>query len=128
MNLVMAGLRAIGLPLHILSQLASVLGTSVWMVGLAMQLVIGGALGVVYGMIFDLALHESGAGPGALLGAFNTIIAGFVWAALGGPGHFWSDIGAQGIAALFLTHIVFGAVVGAVFKAENRMDTAHHAV
>ena len=121
MSLVMVGLRAAGIPLHIEAQLAAVLGTSMWIVGLAVHLLIGGVLGIVYGMVFELALHESGVGPGVILGAYNTIIAGFVWAAIGGPGHFWSGVGPRGIIALFLAHMTFGAVVGAAFKAEERL-------
>ena len=121
MSLVMAGLRAAGIPLHIESQLATVLGTNVWLVGLAAHLLIGGALGIAYGMAFELVLHQAGVGPGVILGAYNTIFAGFVWAALGGPGQFWSGVGPQGVIALFLAHMTFGAVVGAAFKAEERL-------
>jgi hypothetical protein len=121
MSLVMVGVRAAGIPLHIESQLAAVLGTNVWMVGFAAHLSIGGALGIAYGMAFELVLHQSGVGPGLILGAYNTIFAGFVWAALGGPGHFWSAVGPQGIIALFLAHMTFGAVVGAAFKAEETL-------
>lgn len=123
MSLVMVGVRAAGIPLHIEAQLAAVLGTNLWVVGLAAHLLIGGALGIAYGMAFELVLHESGVGPGAILGAYNTIIAGFVWAALGGPGHFWSTVGPPGIIALFLAHMTYGAVVGAAFKAEERLLT-----
>jgi hypothetical protein len=121
MSLVMAGVRAAGIPLHIESQLAAVLGTNQWFAGLAAHLLIGGVLGIVYGMAFELVLHTSGVGPGVILGAYNTIIAGFVWAALGGPGHFWSAVGPQGIIALLVAHMTFGAVVGAAFKAEERL-------
>jgi len=121
MSLVMAGLRAAGIPLHIEAQLAAVLGTKLWIVGLIAHLVIGGALGIAYGMAFELVLHQSGVGPGVILGAYNTVIAGFVWAALGGPGHFWTAVGPQGIVALFIAHMTFGAVVGAAFKAEERL-------
>jgi hypothetical protein len=121
MSLVMVGVRAAGIPLHIESQLAAVLGTDLWIVGLAAHLLIGGALGIAYGMAFELVLHQSGVGPGVILGAYNTIIAGFVWAAIGGPGHFWSAVGPPGIIALFLAHMTFGAIVGAAFKAEERL-------
>ena len=121
MSLVMAGLRAAGIPLHIESQLAALLRTNVWVIGLAAHLLIGGALGIAYGMMFERVLHESGVGPGVLLGACNTIFAGFAWAILGGPGRFWSGVGPKGVIALFIAHMTFGAVVGAVFKAERRI-------
>lgn len=121
MSLVMIGVRAAGVPLHIEAQLAAVLGTNSWVVGLAAHLLIGGALGIVYGMAFESVLHQSGVGPGVILGAYNTIIAGFVWAVLGGPGQFWSAAGPRGVIALFLAHMTFGAVVGAAFQAEERL-------
>jgi hypothetical protein len=124
MSLVMVGLRAAGIPLQIEAELATLLGTRVWMVGLAAHLLMGGVVGIVYGIVFERILHDAGVGPGVVLGAYNTIIAGFVWAAIGGPGHFWSGVGPQGIVALFIAHMTFGAVVGAAFKAEQRMLVA----
>ena len=121
MSLVMAVLRAAGIPLHIESQLATLLGTSSWLAGLTAHLLIGGVLGMVYGLAFELVLLETGFGPGILLGAINTVLAGFIWAAIGSPGRFWSDLGPQGIMALFIAHMTFGAVVGSVHKAESRM-------
>jgi hypothetical protein len=124
MSLVMVGLRAAGIPLQIEAELATLLGTRVWMVGLAAHLLMGGVVGIVYGIVFERILHDAGVGPGVVLGAYNTIIAGFVWAAIGGPGHFWSGVGPQGIVALFIAHMTFGAVVGAAFKAEQKMLVA----
>ena len=121
MSLVMALLRAFGIPLHIEAELAAALGTRAWLVGLTAHLLIGGVVGVGYGMAFELILHESGVGPGVLLGAYNTIFAGFVWAAIGGPGRFWSEVGPRGVIALFIAHMTFGAVVGAAFKAEQKL-------
>ena len=121
MSLVLVCLRAFGIPLNIEAELATLLGTRAWLVGLAAHLLMGGVVGVVYGIVFERILHESGVGPGVVLGAYNTIIAGFVWAAIGGPGHFWSGVGPQGIVALFIAHMTFGAVVGAAFKAEERL-------
>jgi hypothetical protein len=86
-----------------------------------MHLLIGGALGIAYAMVFEVVVHESGVGPGVLLGAINTIFAGFAWSAIGGPGHFWSAIGPKGVIALFIAHMTFGAVVGTVYKAEEKM-------
>jgi len=121
MSLVMAGLRAAGIPLHIEAELARALGTGAWIVGFAAHLLIGGGVGVLYGIMFELILHDSGVGLGVLLGACNTILAGFAWAIIGGPGRFWSDIGPQGVIALFIAHMTFGAIVGAAFKAEERL-------
>jgi hypothetical protein len=121
MSLVMLCLRAAGIPLNIEAELAAVLGTRTWIVGLLAHLLIGGAVGIGYGIVFERILLESGAGPGVLLGACNTIFAGFVWAAIGGPGAFWATVGPRGVIALFIAHMTFGAVVGAAFKAEEKI-------
>ena len=121
MSLVMAFLRAVGIPLHIEAQLAAALGTRAWIVGLMVHLLIGGAIGIAYGIMFERILPESGVGLGVLLGAINAIFAGFAWAIIGAPGRFWSDLGAQGAIALLIAHITFGAVVGAAFKAEQKL-------
>jgi hypothetical protein len=121
MGLIMELLRLAGVPLQIPSQLGAALGTRIWAVGFAAHLLIGGLLGLVYAFVFEYVLHEAGVGPGALLGACNTIFAGFVWSALGGPGSFWHLLGVSGIGALFLVHIAFGAVVGSLYRTEHRL-------
>ena len=124
MSLMMIGLRAAGIPLHIELRLATILGTRVWAVGLIAYLLIGGAIGVIYGMVFELALHEAGVGPGLMLGAYNFIFAGFAWAMLGGPGRFWSELGPAGVIALFLVHLAYGAVFGALYRPQHTLATA----
>ena len=119
MTVLMIWFRTIGIPLQIESQLASVLGTRVWAVGFAAHVLIGGALGIAYAFVFEHVLHQSGTGAGLLLGAYNTIFAGFVWAAIGGPGWFWGGAGPQGILALFVSHLAFGAVVGRLYRSEQ---------
>jgi len=119
MTLVMLWFRTLGSPLGIESRLAMLLGTRVWAVGFAAHLLIGGALAVVYALVFEYVLHQSGIGVGLILGAYNTIFAGFVWAALGGPGAFWGGVGPLGTIALFLSHLAYGAVVGGLYRSEQ---------
>ena len=120
MSLLMVLLRAAGVPLHIELRLAAALGTRIWLIGFATHLLIGGIIGVVYAIVFEYVTETAGIGPGVLLGAVNTIFAGFAWAFVGGPGRFWSDFGPAGVGALFLVHIVYGAVVGGLYKKEHR--------
>jgi hypothetical protein len=119
MTLLFIWFTAVGIPLPIDTRLAAVLGTRLWIVGLAAHLFIGGLLGLVYATVFEYFVHQSGVGVGLMMGAYNTIFAGFVWAALGGPGPFWDHAGAAGIWALFFTHLVFGAVVGGLYRSEQ---------
>jgi hypothetical protein len=121
MSLIMLLLRAAGVPLHVEVSLAAAAGSSLWFVGLAIYLLIGGLLGIGYALVFEYALHDAGVGPGLLLGAINTIFAGFFWSLVTGPGHFWDHLGAEGIAALFLVHFAFGAVVGGLYRTEHTL-------
>jgi hypothetical protein len=117
-------LRPVGVPLDIFSRLAERSGASSWVVGLTLYVLIGGGVALVYAAFFEWALHQAGVGPGLLLGACNTIIAGFLWAASGpDPGKFWVHFGAAGIAALFLVHLVYGAVVGGLYRTRHTVET-----
>lgn len=119
MTLLFVWFTAAGIPLPIDTRLAALLGTRVWAVGFVAHLLVGGVLGVVYAFVFEHVVHQSGVGVGMMIGAYNTIFAGFVWAVLGGPGPFWDRAGAAGIFALFLSHVVYGAVVGALYPRER---------
>lgn len=117
-------LRTTGLSLDVHTQLAGLFGASSWIVGLAIYLVIGGALALVYAAFFEWALHQAGVGPGILVGAWHTILAGFAWATTSDPGRFWVHFGAGGIAALFLVHFVYGGVVGGLYRTKHTLTPA----
>jgi hypothetical protein len=119
MTIVMLGFASMGIHVAIESRLAAVLGLGTWAVGFAAHLLIGGLIGLAYAYIFEHVLHQSGIGVGLLLGACNTIFAGFVWAALGGPGAFWATAGPLGVIALFLSHLAYGAVVGGLYRSDQ---------
>ncbi len=120
-SVVMLVLRAAGLPLDIQTQLAAMFGTSGLMLGLAFYLLVGGAVALVYAVVFEWVLNQAGVGAGLLLGACNTIIAGFLWAQGTDPGRFWQHFGAPGMAALFLVHFVYGGVVGGLYQTKHRL-------
>jgi hypothetical protein len=121
MSLVMVVLRALGIPLHIEQQLAAVLGTRVWAVGFAAHLLVGGVFGMGYALVFEFVLNQAGVGPGLMLGSYQTIVAGFAWAMVSGPGHFWSALGPEGVIALFVVHLAYGAVVGGLYTTEHKL-------
>ena len=120
MSLVMIWLRASGVPIHLELRLAAMFGTHAWLVGLIAFLVFGGITGLVYALVFEYILNEAGVGAGLLVGACNAIFAGFIWSLVPGPGRFWEGFGVPGIASLFLLHLLFGAIVGALYR------TRHH--
>ena len=43
----------------------------------------------------------------------------FLWSAFDGPGRFWSSFGPPGVIALFLVHILYGMIVGGVYKTQH---------
>ena len=122
MSLIMLGLRAAGVPLHVEARLAGLAGASAPWLGFAIYALIGGAVALAYAAIFEWVLHQAGVGPGLLLGACNTILAGFVWANVTGPGRFWQHAGVAGMAALFLVHFVYGAVVGGLYRPKHTLE------
>lgn len=122
MSLIMAALRQAGVPLHVEARIAQWFGTGAWEVGFLAYVLLGGVIALAYAAIFEWVLHQAGVGPGLLLGACNTIVAGFIWARLAGPGQFWQHFGAAGMAALFLTHFAYGAVVGGLYRTRHQLE------
>lgn len=118
MTVLFVGFTAAGIPLPIDTRLAALLGTRIWAVGVLAHLLVGGVLGLLYAFVFEYVVHQSGVGVGMMIGLYNTIFAGFAWALLGGPGPFWDGDGAAGIFALSVSHVVYGAVVGAMYPRE----------
>lgn len=114
-------LRMVGVPLDIHPRLAEMFGASGWVVGLVLYLVIGGAVALLYAVFFEWAFNQAGVGPGLLVGAWNTIIAGFLWAGGSDPGRFWQHFGVAGMASLFLVHFVYGGVVGGLYRTKHRL-------
>ena len=73
MTLVMIWFSSLGSPLGIEAQLAKMLGTRVWAVGFVAHLMIGGAMGIAYALVFEYVLHQSGVGVGLMLGAYEVL-------------------------------------------------------
>ena len=116
---VMLLLRLVGLPLDVLTRMGGVIGLSTWVVGLVLYLLVGGIVALIYAAVFEWVLSQGGVGAGLVLGAFNAIIAGFIWSPGSDPGRFWEHFGVAGIAALFLVHFVYGGIVGGMYRANH---------
>jgi hypothetical protein len=99
--------------------------------GLALQLINGGLLAQPYAAILDRAPHAPGWVLGAALGLVHSVAAGGFLAAvpavhpeiprrLPEPGPFYARRGTAAVALLVVIHLVYGAIVGAVYAAVPR--------
>lgn len=102
-------------------------GTAAWIVGLVMHLMISGLIALAYAWGFENVTHEAGAAKGALLSVVHILIAGVFMGAvlpvmhplvpeqMPEPGYFMANLGALGIMAFVMLHVIFGAIVGAMY-------------
>lgn len=101
--------------------------------GLALQLLAGSVLSLGYAWFFERVLHHGGIAAGLVLAVPHAVAAGLLLGLapalhpliperLPEPGLFWANLGAAGVIAVFVLHLVFGAIVGAGYghvKAER---------
>lgn len=132
MSLIMALVRVTlvqqGMNLEML--LGTMLGlaptAATWVVGLVMHLVISGLIALIYAWAFERVTHRAGWMLGAGFGLIHAVIGGLfmgiipamhamVPGELPAPGFFMANQGAMGVFALFVLHVIYGAVVGAIY-------------
>lgn len=124
-----AAVRALGLPLNlelVLGTLFLPRGLTAWLVGLAMHLVISGAIALVYAWGFERVTHRADAGVGAIFSMVHIVIAGLALLAIPAihplipeqmraPGAFMSGLGVLGVVLFVIEHVIYGALVGAMY-------------
>jgi hypothetical protein len=130
MSLLMAAGRAMGMQANLEMMLGTMFGAApgpgTWMLGFAMHLVISALIAVVYGWGFEYLTHRSGWSVGFGFAVVHAVIAGVVMGMIPAihplipeqmpaPGAFMSNLGMIGIAAEFMLHVVYGAIVGAMY-------------
>jgi len=120
-----------GMPANLEMMLGTMLadpGTTAWMIGFVMHLMISGAIALIYAWAFEHVTHRAGWLVGAGFGIVHAIIAGMVMGMMPmmhprmpnpvmPPGAFLSNLGTMGVVAEFMLHMVYGAVVGAMYGA-----------
>lgn len=100
-------------------------GPVAWGVGFVMHLMISALIALLYAWAFEHVAHRAGAGVGALFGLVHAVIAGLAMGMvpaihplipemLAAPGAFLLHI-PMGPVALVLLHVLYGAVVGAIY-------------
>lgn len=101
-------------------------GTAAWVVGFVMHLVISGLIALAYAWAFENVLHRAGAGAGALVSVVHILIGGLfmgmmpamhplVPEMMPGPGFFMLNLGVTGLVAFVMLHVIYGAIVGAMY-------------
>ncbi|MCA1562681.1 MAG: hypothetical protein LC804_21255 [Acidobacteria bacterium] len=131
--------RAMGMPANLEMMLGTMLlqpGTAAFMVGMVMHLMISGLIALIYAWGFETLTHRSGALIGAGFGVIHAIIGGMVMGMMPmmhplipemmpAPGAFMSNLGMMGVMAEFVLHILYGAVVGAIYTPAHVHSPAH---
>lgn len=131
MSILMAIARNLmGMPANLEMMEGTMLGlqpsTTTWIIGLMMHLVISGLIALIYAAGFEYVTHRAGWLMGVAFSIVHILIGG---AAMGmvpaihplipemmpAPGAFLSNLGATGVIAFIMLHIIYGAIVGAVY-------------
>ncbi|MBX3233225.1 MAG: hypothetical protein KIT84_20750 [Labilithrix sp.] len=127
-SLLSAILRAIGLPLSIEIYLGTLTGIApgglAFGIGLLMHLGLGALFGLLYGALFERVWVHGGAPTGMLLSVLHAGLIGMMLGltphvhplvpeALPDPGPYFARLGAAGVISFFLSHVVYGAIMGA---------------
>lgn len=127
----------LGTPTDLARLLGNVLlpgaGRLAWWSGVALQLVVGAAAGVVYAAVFEYAMRRAGplAGVGVAIphAAIAGLLVGFLplwrWPIASPlPGAFLAFAGATAAACFIVAHLAFGALVGLCYGRTRHRATA----
>ena len=131
--------RALGILVNFELLLGTILGHSpslaTWLAGLAAHLLIAGSLGLAYGWGFENLSGRADWRVGLGFGAVHAIAAGIlIWGLpaihplvterIPAPGPFLSRLGGLGVLVGIGVHLMYGAVVGALYGPTRRYSAA----
>ncbi len=142
MSLIMAVARAMGMQANLEMMLGTMLGmapgTGTWWIGFVMHLMAGAVFAIIYGEIFEHVTHKSGWGLGLGFGFVHAVVSGLALAgipaihplipeAMPAPGAFMSNLGVMGVVAFVMLHLIYGAIVGAMYHPiHHKAPTSQH--
>ncbi len=97
-----------------------------WVMGFIMHLIAGGIFVLIYAVGFEYLTHRAGWLVGAGFGLIHSLFAGLFMAmmpamhplipeAMPAPGAFMSNLGMMGVVAEIMLHLIYGAIVGAMY-------------
>jgi hypothetical protein len=108
------------------SMVSSSPGATTWLIGFVIHLMISALIALIYAWGFERVTHRAGAVVGLGFAVIHVIIAGFVMAmipaihpmipeSMPAPGAFMANMGATFIALFVIEHLLYGAIVGALY-------------
>jgi hypothetical protein len=112
--------RVMGMPANLEMMLGTMMlqpGTSAFLLGLMMHLIISGLIALIYAWGFGHVTHRSSAALGAGFGVMHGIVGGLFMGVMPmmhplipeempAPGAFMSNMGARGIMAEMVLHVI----------------------
>jgi hypothetical protein len=122
--------RRLGLDMNAEMMLGSMVssspGLATWLIGFVMHLVISALIALIYAWGFERVTHRAGAVVGLGFAVIHVVIAGIVMAMIPAihpmipermpaPGAFLSNMGGTFVALFVLEHLLYGAIVGAMY-------------
>lgn len=128
------------------ADLCTLLGASIledrglwpWILGAALQLVIGVVAAIVYAAIFEWVTRRAGGGVGFIVALGHAVIAGLavgflpaqrlIEASTNPPGAFLEYRGLPVVAAFVIAHLAFGTIVGILYGRPRRAPVARRVV
>lgn len=136
MSVFLAIARAMGMPARLEMMMGTMLlepGTTAFIVGLMMHLMISGLIALIYAWGFESVTHRAGWLVGAGFAVIHTLIAGSVMGMMPmmhprmpgempPPGYFMANLGAMGVIAEVMLHLMYGAIVGAMYGQVKNPD------
>jgi hypothetical protein len=108
------------------SMVSSAPGLGTWLIGFMMHMVISALIALAYAWGFERVTHRAGVTVGLGFAVIHVIIAGVVMAVIPAihpmipermpaPGAYLSNMGATFVALFVLEHLLYGAIVGAMY-------------
>ena len=125
------GMTPMNMPMYQGSLMTGEISTMSWWLGMFSHLIISGLIGIVYAIGFEYITKKSGWLTGAIFGFVHWIIAGLFFGMMGAmhplmqsgrldaPGMFAVNFGIVSIVAVLMLHLLYGAIVGAIYKPSN---------
>jgi hypothetical protein len=122
--------NAMGIPAHMEMMLGTMVvqkaALTAFLIGFGIHVLIGGVLALVYAWGFEHVTHRAGWLVGAGFGLVHATISGLGMAMvpaihpmipeqMPAPGAFMSNLGVIGIVAEYALHVVYGAIIGALY-------------